>query len=137
MHLAHRRLPLHRRRVAFKYSTHGTENASPCRAILVPPVYVGGLGSRLRVNHRSRPPEAAFAFQLLVTRTSPSVERPLSHRRSARCPAVISMSSPALRWRSGERRYRSNRTNRRTRRPAPARNRPAQPELAVEKSLAK
>ena len=87
-----------------------------------------GICRRPRIAHsrqspEAAPPEAAFAFQLLVTRKSPSVERPLK-RRSTPCPKLISTSSPAPRWRSGERRYPSSPTDPRTRRPAPAVSRP-------------
>ena len=102
----------HRRSIL---SRHGTQSASPRRAILVPLVHTGGLGSRRRVT----PTEAAHPrrlsyFVFPVLRMSPSVERPLKGGQS--CPTAISMSSPVLRWRSGVPLHRNVRTDRRIQR---------------------
>ena len=63
----------------------------PCSAILVPPVHVGGLGSRQRFPEAART-EAAFAFQALVIRTPPRVQRPPTRRYKGETRRICAMS---------------------------------------------
>jgi death-on-curing protein len=55
-------IPLHRPPLARRFRAHDAADIASGRAILLPPVRFGGLGSRLRFP-RSRPTEAAFVFQ--------------------------------------------------------------------------
>jgi hypothetical protein len=51
-----------------------TANVTTRRAILVPLVHTGGLGSRIRVSQPKPPTRGGFRVSAFATRTSPNVD---------------------------------------------------------------
>ena len=94
--------PWHRER---QYPSRDFGTAGTCRRPRI---------AHSRHSPEAAPPEAAFVFQVLGTERR-RVRSGLSQKEVRRCPTVISMSSPALRWRSDAPRYLRSPTNPQTR----------------------